>query len=113
MDALFRFFGFLGCHQRPERSFFIRGRQLPLCARCTGILAGYVLGGALFVFGLVPPVWICGLALLPSLIDWVLQTFFFRESTNIRRLATGFLFGWGLITLALSAVARVLSLIGR
>lgn len=25
------------CHQRPERSFFIEGHQLPVCARCTGL----------------------------------------------------------------------------
>lgn len=28
------------CHQRPERSFFINGRQMPVCARCTGLYAG-------------------------------------------------------------------------
>jgi uncharacterized protein (TIGR03382 family) len=25
------------CHQRPERSFHLDGRQLPVCARCTGL----------------------------------------------------------------------------
>lgn len=25
------------CHQRPERSFFFDGHQLPVCARCTGL----------------------------------------------------------------------------
>ncbi|MDY3097688.1 DUF2085 domain-containing protein, partial [Methanobrevibacter sp.] len=24
------------CHRNPERSFFINGHQLPVCARCTG-----------------------------------------------------------------------------
>ena len=31
------------CHQLPERSFFIDGRQLPVCARCTGL---YLSGAA-------------------------------------------------------------------
>jgi uncharacterized membrane protein len=31
------------CHQRPERSFFLRGAQLPVCARCAGIYAGAAL----------------------------------------------------------------------
>jgi uncharacterized membrane protein len=28
------------CHQRPERSFFLHGVQLPVCARCAGLYAG-------------------------------------------------------------------------
>ncbi len=31
------------CHQLPERSFFFDGRQLPVCARCTGL---YLSGAA-------------------------------------------------------------------
>ena len=31
------------CHQLPERSFFLEGRQLPVCARCTGL---YLSGAA-------------------------------------------------------------------
>jgi uncharacterized membrane protein len=32
------------CHRIPARSFFIAGRQLPLCARCTGTYLGAMLG---------------------------------------------------------------------
>jgi uncharacterized membrane protein len=35
--------GSMICHQRPERSFFIDGQQLPVCARCAGL---YVSGAA-------------------------------------------------------------------
>ena len=32
------------CHQIPERTFFLNGRPLPLCARCTGTYLGAVVG---------------------------------------------------------------------
>ncbi len=32
----------LVCHQHPERCFIIVGRLLPLCARCSGIYAGFM-----------------------------------------------------------------------
>ena len=48
MDLLSSFIFAVGsviCHQRPERSFFFDGHQLPVCARCTGLylsgLAGF------------------------------------------------------------------------
>jgi uncharacterized membrane protein len=47
MDLLVGFLyaaGSLICHQLPDRSFFIDGRQLPICARCTGLYLGGVVG---------------------------------------------------------------------
>jgi len=35
--------GAVVCHQRPARSFDLWSRQLPVCARCTGIYAGAAL----------------------------------------------------------------------
>jgi uncharacterized membrane protein len=35
--------GSLLCHQRPERSFFLWGSQMPVCARCAGIYGGAAL----------------------------------------------------------------------
>lgn len=32
--------GYAVCHQIPARSFFLGGRQLPLCARCSGMYLG-------------------------------------------------------------------------
>lgn len=34
------------CHQLPDRSFFVDGRQLPVCARCTGLYLGAAAGFA-------------------------------------------------------------------
>ena len=36
--------GSVVCHQLPERSFFIDGRQLPVCARCTGLYISGAVG---------------------------------------------------------------------
>jgi uncharacterized membrane protein len=81
------------CHRRPDRSFHLRGRPLPLCARCTGILVGYAAGPLLFMGGLQ-----LGLAALvgwclPLVIDGTGQLQGRWESTNVRRLITGLAFG--------------------
>lgn len=34
------------CHQLPDRSFFVDGQQLPVCARCTGLYLGAAAGFA-------------------------------------------------------------------
>ncbi len=36
--------GALICHQQPDRSFYVAGAQLPVCARCFGLYAGAALG---------------------------------------------------------------------
>ena len=42
--------GSLLCHQRPERSFFLWGSQMPVCARCMGIYAGAALAALALPF---------------------------------------------------------------
>lgn len=36
--------GALICHQLPDRSFHLRGIQLPVCARCIGLYGGAAMG---------------------------------------------------------------------
>ncbi len=43
-----RLVGYAICHQMSEHSYHLGGRQLPLCARCTGIYLG-ALGGLLML----------------------------------------------------------------
>lgn len=41
--------GSLVCHQLPERSFHVAGMQFPVCARCTGLYLGGIVGVALWL----------------------------------------------------------------
>src|SRR5215510_6838555 len=69
--------GALICHQRPERSFFIHGLQLPVCARCTGLYIGAAAASPLAV-ALASALtahrarWILSLAALPTAASWLL-----------------------------------------
>lgn len=90
------------CHQKPERSFFINGRQFPLCARCTGILVGYFVGIIVAcVTGCKHYLWHM-LLLLPMVIDGGVQQIFKIESNNIRRFVTGVFGGIGIIYIFIS-----------
>lgn len=89
-----KFLGFMfACHRLPERSFFFRGRQFPICARCTGILFGYFVGLIYaFIFGSIP-LYIAFLLMLPLVVDGGIQYLGYLQSTNIRRFTTGILAG--------------------
>ncbi|OUQ59257.1 hypothetical protein B5E58_05640 [Tyzzerella sp. An114] len=87
-----------GCHKRADRSFFHKGKQFPICARCTGELVGMILSAFLFYI-YIPPLNFCILIMVPMIIDGFLQSLTKYESNNILRFITGFMFGYGLISL--------------
>ena len=95
------------CHQRPERSFFIGGQQLPVCARCTGLY----LGAALAIpFGLAAAVVastrhnrrIIIVAALPTLITWTLEFAGIMPFSNAVRFACALPLGFTASWLVLS-----------
>ncbi len=88
----------MGCHCRPDRSFHWRGRPFPVCARCTGQLAG-ALAVPLALWAGHPPVPVLFALALPMVLDGVIQLKTSYESTNLRRFWTGFLFGYSVLTL--------------
>ncbi len=90
---------FFGCHGRADRSFFFRGRQFPLCARCTGELIGILCGVPIAVFIGYPPFPITLLLMAPLIGDGFLQQLTPYESNNLKRLITGLLFGAALVFL--------------
>lgn len=85
----------LGCHQIHTRSYFVRGYQLPLCARCTGVLAGEIIA-IICLFLVELPILYSFLLSIPMAIDWSIQQFMKIESNNTRRLITGLLAGFAL-----------------
>lgn len=91
---------FTTCHQMPSRSFFWKGKQFPICARCTGIHIGN-LSLPIFLFSLVTlNIWWTLFLILPTYIDGWSQAYFDRESNNILRVTTGFMAGVGIMSLA-------------
>jgi uncharacterized membrane protein len=96
------------CHQLAEHSLVYSGQQLPLCARCTGMYLGTLLGLALQAY------WVPRASRLPRArvlvlmtlggIAWVIDgvnsyaqfltdTALFYAPTNVLRLATGMFMG--------------------
>ncbi len=100
---------FTFCHRKPERSFFWKGKQFPVCARCTGIHLGY-LSYPLFLFGLLSfNWWIALLLVVPTYLDGAIQAYFDKESNNTRRFITGLLAGVG----SMSLVSQIGIFIGK
>jgi uncharacterized membrane protein len=93
------------CHRLPERSFFYRGKQFPICARCTGILLGYLIGILYAVIYGRIAFYISILLLIPLTIDGSVQLAGKWKSTNRRRLLTGILAGVGTIFLLFGIMA--------
>lgn len=109
---IFDFIGSAVCHQMAERSFIWGDLQSPVCARCTGIEAG-LLFGVVFLwlagrkngnrpFSLGSSL-LAGLSFLPIAIDGVGSYLGFWESTNLMRVVTGAMAGYGLPGLFLLA----------
>ena len=88
---------FFGCHARPDRSFYFRGKQFPICARCTGELVGMILCIPTLIFWGCPSFGVVLLLMVPLIVDGSVQKLTSYESSNIRRLITGILFGMALI----------------
>ena len=97
---------FCGCHQRPERSFFVKGYQMPVCARCEGELIG-ILISLVAIWFMRPSILTLVILMVPMVLDGLIQALTKYESTNGRRLTTGILFGFGagMLVLTLGIIA--------
>lgn len=97
---------FFGCHCRKDRSFHIKGIQFPICARCTGELAGMIVFLCSCVW-FIPDIGMTILLLIPLLLDGFIQFFTSYESTNKRRFVTGVCFGYAFICLFVKSIILV------
>ena len=104
--------GYAVCHQLPTHSFFAAGEQLPLCARCTGIYLGFLVGIAgMALLGTLgaavwPPTTVSTILMLSmalmvgdgfnSLTSALPEGFQVYQPTNLLRLATGISAGMSL-----------------
>jgi uncharacterized membrane protein len=102
--------GAVVCHQIPERSFFLAGRQLPVCARCTGLYLAAALGLAAWVlfrsargarWPISPPSAVVALVVagLPTLLSFLAGVAGWWNGSNVER---------ALLALPLGAAAGVL-----
>ena len=82
----------------PDRSFFVKSYQFPVCARCTGVFFGNI-SAIILAFYSTPHwqwlVWGCFIMFL----DWYLQHRGLLKSNNTRRLITGVIGGYSLTSL--------------
>lgn len=101
---------FCGCHQMPERSFFVRGYQFPVCARCAGVYLGGLSGFILYWF-VKPNILLSIIFCIIMFLDWEIQYKEILKSTNIRRVITGTLAGYGLVSLEVCIIAKFTEII--
>ena len=99
LDKIYEIGNNSGCHQIPERSFFYKGNQFPVCARCTGVMIGQATAIILALFKRFISFPNSIILLLIMGFDWSIQTIHMKESTNFRRLVTGFCGGLGLFSI--------------
>lgn len=100
-----------GCHQLPERSFFYKGKQFPVCARCTGVFIGQMSAIIAALLKIKISAFKSFFLLAIMGFDWFIQEIHIKESTNIRRFITGIAGGFGLFSLYIHVFRKLLHFI--
>jgi uncharacterized membrane protein len=97
------------------------GKELRLCARCSGVVLGFICSKSLLtvlfmsLLSVAIPFqtgFITALILaLPAIVDWMTQNVGLRESNNPVRIVTGFLEGVGVLLLSLTDISSLAKLL--
>ncbi|WP_238881253.1 DUF2085 domain-containing protein [Clostridium sp. YIM B02551] len=108
--ALMKFFA-PTCHQRSDRSFFLGNYQFPLCARCTGMVLGYIISILTLIKIRSIPISISIVFLAIMFLDWLIQFLGLLNSTNTRRLITGILGGYAVVGILFNILSYFIKLL--
>jgi len=115
-DMLYSFFSRV-CHQDDARSFHVEGEKIGVCIRCSAIYFGFFLG--LITLPLsralkrknVPAIGFFLFAVLPMVVDVVLNAAGIQASTTMTRVITGALFGismpWFIVPIFIEACLQL------
>ena len=101
------------CHQLPERSFFLAGYPLAVCARCTGAYFGFAAAVISYPFirslrnTQIPETKWLFIAAVPLAIDFALGLTGIWENTHWSRFVTGALLGGVAVFFVMPALAEL------
>jgi uncharacterized membrane protein len=96
--VLYGFFHLI-CHQIPERSFFVFGRQVAVCMRCSSVYFAFLLGTIIYPLvrsidhPAIPGRSLLLAAAIPLIADGLSLGFLLYDVNALSRTLTGFLFG--------------------
>lgn len=99
------------CHQLPERSFFYKGMQFPVCARCTGVLLGMFLLGPIITIFTFGNMYVSLGLLFIMIFDGFLQLKIKYNSNNFKRLITGLGAGYAVFSFIVHIIVKFIYLI--
>ena len=99
------------CHQRPERSFFITGQQLAVCARCTGLYFGTAMAAPLALIAVSSLTGsrarrIAIVAAAPTALTWILEFGGVAAFSNVARFIAALPLGFAAAWLVLGVLAE-------
>ncbi|MFL6228138.1 MAG: DUF2085 domain-containing protein [Pyrinomonadaceae bacterium] len=107
------------CHQIAERSFYVAGHPLAVCARCTGVYAGFA--ACLLLYPLLRPLrltqappraWLW-VAVLPTAVDFSINFTGLAHNTHLSRLVTGAWLGAGAVFFVMPGLVEIAQGYGR